>query len=324
VQNNRTMLLASVSQDIQSNGRAGLPILGGLPLLGRLFTTPTRENRQVDIVIAVTPRVLRAPAVTPRDLEMRPSGTLSNPTLGSLADMIREADREDQIAAAKAQNNRASAVPQPTTAPASANNAVQTQKTTSEQVPSYVPAPKSLINDKGVDVAAVNTGAVALTNASLTISPKPIDPAVESSASRVAQLKLMTGDAALKVGEKRRVALELKSDVPFPLAVLMLRFDPRVIAVQGITAGTMLVDSQDALARVSPSIDPSGLCMISISAISNVAPIKGAGVLLFIDIEAVRAGNSGLAFDKDKSNLMGSDGREVGLALSQGQITVKR
>src|SRR5438045_278266 len=51
VQNNRTMMLASVSQDIQSTGRQGLPILSGLPVLGRFFTSPTRDNRQVDIVI---------------------------------------------------------------------------------------------------------------------------------------------------------------------------------------------------------------------------------------------------------------------------------
>src|SRR5207253_11430509 len=101
VQNNRTMMLASVSQDVQSNGRQGLPILGSLPILGRLFTSPIKDNRRVDIVIAVTPRVLRAPAVTPRDEEMRPSGTLQAPTTGSLEAMLRESQREEQIAAAR-------------------------------------------------------------------------------------------------------------------------------------------------------------------------------------------------------------------------------
>ncbi|HSV32611.1 MAG TPA: cohesin domain-containing protein, partial [Pyrinomonadaceae bacterium] len=101
VQNNRTMLLASVSQNVQSSGRAGLPVLGGLPILGRLFTSPTRDDRQVDIVIAVTPRVLRAPAVTPRDEEVRPSGTTMSPTNGSLEAMLRETAREEQIAAAR-------------------------------------------------------------------------------------------------------------------------------------------------------------------------------------------------------------------------------
>ena len=65
VQNNRTMMLASVAQDIQANGRQGIPILGLLPVLGRLFTSPTKDNRRIDIVIAVTPRVLRAPHTNP-------------------------------------------------------------------------------------------------------------------------------------------------------------------------------------------------------------------------------------------------------------------
>jgi len=101
VQNNRTMLLASVSQDVETKGRRGLPFLGGLPYVGRLFTSPTRNNRRVDIVIAVTPRVLRAPALTPRDEEMRPSGTLQSPTTGSLEAMLRDNDREEQILAAR-------------------------------------------------------------------------------------------------------------------------------------------------------------------------------------------------------------------------------
>ena len=101
VQNTRTMLLASVSQDVETKGRRGIAFLGGLPILGRLFTSPTRSNRRVDIVIAVTPRVLRAPALTPRDEEMRPSGTLQSPTTGSLEAMLRENDREEQILAAR-------------------------------------------------------------------------------------------------------------------------------------------------------------------------------------------------------------------------------
>ena len=102
VQNNRTMMLASVTTEVDTEGRRGIAFIGGLPMIGRFFTSPTRDKRQVDIVIAVTPRVLRAPTVTPRDEEMRPSGTLQSPTTGSLAEMVREADRDDQIAAARA------------------------------------------------------------------------------------------------------------------------------------------------------------------------------------------------------------------------------
>src|SRR5690349_15745229 len=247
IQNNRTMMLASVSTDVEARGRKGIAYLSGLPLIGRLFTSPTRDLRQVDIVISVTPRVLRAPAVTPRDEEMRPSGTLQSPTTGSLAEMIRDADREDQIAAARAiprstaiqlpdapvevvkpvnglaqqaaantaapntvapntvaANTAPAPVPNTTStnttaAPASNNAVAQTnttptgppatttqaapapapvnpataQKSASvEELPSFVPAPKSLISDRAAEqVATVNPGA-ANQNAVLTSLPK--------------------------------------------------------------------------------------------------------------------------------------------------------
>ena len=140
VQNNRTMMLASVSQDIDSEGRAGLPVLSGLPILGRFFSSPTHENRQVDIVIAVTPRVLRAPAVTPRDEEMRPSGTLQSPTTGSLEAMLIETAREDQIAAARKVPNQVNIqlpdAPKPTYEPAAApTDATKTGGTDTAQTP---------------------------------------------------------------------------------------------------------------------------------------------------------------------------------------------
>jgi len=124
VQNNRTMMLASVTTNIDSEGRSGIPVLSGLPILGRFFTAPTHDNRQVDIVISVTPRVLRAPAVTPRDEEMRPSGTLQSPTTGSLEAMLIETAREDQIAAARKIPNQVNIqlpdAPKPTYEPAAA------------------------------------------------------------------------------------------------------------------------------------------------------------------------------------------------------------
>ncbi|MCU1266551.1 MAG: hypothetical protein JWM21_2869 [Acidobacteria bacterium] len=355
VQNNRTMMLASVSQDVQSNGRQGLPILGGLPIIGRLFASPTRENRQVDIVIAVTPRVLRAPAVTPRDEEMRPSGTLSNPTTGSLEAMIREADREDQIAAARKTpktERTAQIEPSPfagssdgrNTIPSTASSEAQAravavlQPTASVEIqqktqvaidepPPYVPAPKSLINNQAAsEVAAVNTGVnsnALLT--SLTNQPRPIDVSMEKTGpSRVAQLKLAGSEETLKVGEKRRIAVELKSDVPLGLAVLTLRFDPRVIKVNGVSAGSMFGGGKETLPGISQSIDTSGVCMISISALGGLVQMKGTGVMLFLEVEAVGSGDGTIQFDKQKTNLMATDARDVVLDLSQGQIVVKQ
>ncbi len=156
IQNNRTMMLASVAQDKQSQGRAGIPLLGLIPILGRLFSTPRRDNFQTDVVIAVTPRVLRAPAVTPRDEEQRPSGTLQTPTSGSLEALLQDADREEQqlatAAARRARNN-------------SVSTNVVVQLPDAEQ-PAYVPAPRALADTAGTPTTtAPNNSAAMMTSA---------------------------------------------------------------------------------------------------------------------------------------------------------------
>lgn len=419
VQNNRTMMLASVSTNVATDGRAGLPFLGGLPILGRFFTSPTRDNRQIDIVISVTPRVLRAPAVTPRDEEMRPSGTLQSPTTGSLAEMIREADREDQIAAARvlpkdvvlqvpdaqvtkpgqtvsqnttpanlppaagtyafqpvqksaapvgiAQNNQPVA-PQTNTSAATAQNnqlvaspnnppvvtaqnnppavaaqnnqpvtpqnnapAVTAQNNNKtavvEELPSFVPAPKSLISDQAAaNVATVNTGTAGTQNAVLTSLPKPTATSLDtkSPGSRVAQLSLVPEGDVMKVGDKRRYAIQLNSDVPLSMALVALRFDPKVVRVSAVSAGSLLPLDGEAAPLVTPVIDPTGACVISITSRYGKAPFKGTGALLFIDLEAVGAGDAAIRFEKDTLHLVATDARDVTSQLIQGTATVKQ
>jgi len=386
VQNNRTMMLASVSTNVQTDGRAGLPFLGGLPILGRFFTSPTKDNRQIDIVISVTPRVLRAPAVTPRDEEMRPSGTLQSPTTGSLAEMVREADREDQIAAARSlpkdvamqlpdapvakpletvnQNTTPANLPPPagtgtfafqpvpkqpaTTPQVTAQAPAETAQTTPpvttqatqaataqttkpaavEELPSFVPAPKSLISDQAAaNVATVNTGSAGTQNAVLTSMPKATDTALEIQppGSRVVQLGFVPeGGDVMKVGEKRRYAIQLNSDVPLSLALVALKFDPKVVKVNSISAGSILPATGETAPLVTPVIDASGKCVVTISSRYGKASFKGSGPLLFIEVEAIGAGDASIEFEKDTLHLLAADSRNVTPQFIQGRATVKQ
>ena len=389
IQNNRTMMLASVSTDVETRGRKGIAFLGGLPILGRLFTAPTRDLRQVDIVISVTPRVLRAPNVTPRDEEMRPSGTLQSPTTGSLAEMIREADREDQIAAARAlprnatiqlpdaplevakpvdtlaaapangaatqttttQTNTVAANTAPAntapvpvnTAPAAANTApsgpatlAQPQATTTaqnkpaaavEELQPFIPAPKSLVSERAAaEVATVNPTGAANQNAILTSLPKPTATSLDTKlgTGRVAQLMMLQGDDVMKVGEKRRYAVHLNSDVPLSLALLTLKFDPKVVKIHGVTAGNLLNAAPESTPLFTPSIDAKGVCMISISSLNGKASFRGSGPLLFIELEAIGAGDAALSFVKETMHLVATDARDVVSEIVQGTATVKQ
>ncbi|MDT5261744.1 MAG: ral secretion pathway protein [Acidobacteriota bacterium] len=165
IQNNRTMMIASVAQNSQSRGRQGLPVLGLVPVLGRFFTAPRRNDTQTDIVIAVTPHVMRASTVTPEDEEMHPSGTLQTPTTGTLEAMLLEVSREEQLAAARSipthtnvelpeagvESANAKAVPTVNAKSAPTANAKLTPtasvvESSNAEATTFVPAPKELMS----------------------------------------------------------------------------------------------------------------------------------------------------------------------------------
>ncbi|MEP6741078.1 MAG: hypothetical protein ABJB61_01160, partial [bacterium] len=328
---------------------------------------------------AVTPRVLRAPAVTPRDEEMRPSGTLQSPTTGSLEAMLRDADREEQLAAANMQRRNAAARPKPSFEPATitpaANNVGATQasnpttntppvanvgtnviatnntpgfanpaaaahannsqvaKTQSspEELPAFVPAPKSLVsNSEASQVAAVNTN--LNTNAQvvlLTSSSRPVEAALTSvtANNKSAQLIMAPSDAVMRVRETRRFALELTSDASLAMAVLALRFNPKVIRIKGLSAGTQLAANNGnkvGAPGMTQSIDSTGVCLISLSNLHGAASLKDSGLWLFIDVEALSAGDAGLVFDKDATRFMATDASSVTLDLPAIHATVKQ
>ena len=352
VQNNRTMMLASVTTDIQSNGRKGLPILGLVPVLGRLFTSPTRDDRQVDIVIAVTPRVLRAPAVTPRDEEMRQSGTLQSPTTGSIAMLLQEAERDEQIAAARQiPKEVAVQLPDapPTYAPATkaaeqtANNQSAPQVTAAAQTDSAAPAPKTAAltttseQPKTLDVASAiknivspGTGVTASSVSARTDAPTALvveqlspksEALVKTNDASVTELRLVSEKGELRVGEKQQLTVQFKSDAPLGLAVLTMRFDPNVIKIKSVSAGSIFANAKVA-PTITQSIDAHGLILVSLAPAAGSA-VNGEGALLNFEVEAIGAGDSALAFDLANVHLVASDGRYVTLQIEPIRLTVK-
>ncbi len=63
-----TNVLAGLIRDSERKALAGLPGLSSVPLLGRIFSRNQIEGQETDIVMTLTPRVLRRPELHERDL----------------------------------------------------------------------------------------------------------------------------------------------------------------------------------------------------------------------------------------------------------------
>jgi hypothetical protein len=119
--------------------------------------------------------------------------------------------------------------------------------------------------------------------------------------------------------------VQLSSDQSLSLALLALRFDPKVVKVSAVSSGTLLGSQSDSTApSFTQSVDATGVCLISISALNNKSGIKGSGTLFFVDVEAIAEGNAALAFDKDTLHLVATDAHDVTAQLTQGSATVKQ
>jgi general secretion pathway protein D len=312
IQNNRTLLLASVAQDTQTSSRSGLPVLGLIPVLGRLFSTPRKDNRQVDIVIAVTPRVLRAPSILPEDEVEQPTGSIAVPTNSSLADMIIREDQEDQLANARRLTN---------------NVVVQLPDSKPEDnaAPSYVPANGS-VNGQGT--AATNAAPASPSAAVRQVVPKPI----ESSAIKTLNIAPTSENAApksqkdvnsdipaelkieplsmLKAGEKRRIAVMVKSPLALRAAILSLGYDASKIRIKRIVYGGVF--GNELAGKDAPPFAAGNGRLTATFQMKENQTTQGVGVLAYLEIEAITDAESvALQINNTVSSLVGYGGETL-------------
>ena len=324
VQNNKTLLLASVAQNSESNGRTGLPLLGLIPILGRLFTAPKRDNKQVDIVIAVTPRVIRAPTILPEDEIERPTGSLATPTSGSLEAMINDEEIEEQLAMARRLPTTAKVqLPdqQPdvptytkTTNTTTAQNTETTNKTADEATAEnkiVQTNPGSFINNlKPIDTS-VKTLSIAPTADSsgetVALNQTSFKEPEAKNAAPTANLSILPTLSEMKTGEKVKLAVMVKSATAFRSAVVGLKFDAAKVAVRSVSYGDVFGASM-AQTAATPFINQNGRMYVNLSSPKDVAE-NSSGILTYIEIEALADGKPEISFVADMLNMLSADGK---------------
>jgi general secretion pathway protein D len=90
VRNGETRLLGGLFQETQSDANSRLPFLSEIPLLGRMFVNPTYDRNRTDILISLTPRIVKALDRPDSGIESFASGTAESfgPAAGPAAPVI--------------------------------------------------------------------------------------------------------------------------------------------------------------------------------------------------------------------------------------------
>jgi general secretion pathway protein D len=78
VRTGQAAMMAAVAQKRDEQGRTSIPFLGFLPVIGRFFSIPKQTGNTTDILITVTPHILRAASIEERDRLARLAGTMQS------------------------------------------------------------------------------------------------------------------------------------------------------------------------------------------------------------------------------------------------------
>ena len=111
----------------------------------------------------------------------------------------------------------------------------------------------------------------------------------------------------MKVGEKVRLPILVQGSTAFRSAVLGLKFDDKKIAVRSVSFGEVFGASFVNTA-VTPFLNQNGRMFVSLSTKDGMAA-NPAGVLAYIEIEALTNGKPEIAFERDVLNLLTPEGK---------------
>jgi general secretion pathway protein D len=290
-----TQILGGLISDLDRRTASKVPGLGELPVLGRLFSSHATNAQKSEIILSITPRIVRTAAaadVAVRDvysgtdaamraapLRLDPVGSVSAATRGGTTP-------RPPAPAATSQPAPDAADPPAGAAPAeSADDAKATPEAVAPttEAPSAEPAPAT----PSAPAPAAPPPRAASTPPAAAAAPTRAAAAAQTTesagqASAAAELEL-SGPSSVAIGTEFEVVLEATVFDQITVLPLSVRFDPQVLAFVGV--------QPDSLARgtVAPKGNvASGRLDFDVTLAANVVQ-AGRGRLLRLRFTAKAA-----------------------------------
>jgi general secretion pathway protein D len=256
-----TNFLAGLLRNDRSNNVDTVPFLGDIPILGRLFSKKSSTNKTSDLVLTLTPHIIRIPDVTEEDLTPVYVGTDANISFQGTPRI------ESPAGAGPFDFGRRAPVPRATPPPS-------TTPPPSNLVPGGMPSDPFRPAPKPTPKAPGSFGASGI---------------FESPASAIFDFDPVS--ISLAPGEQKSILVRAGGDQTFNDLSLAIQFDPAVAAA--VAVRPILSDGGAADARIA-----SGHVLVDIS---SPLALSGTRAIAEIILQGIAPGNCTLSFEKAPS-----------------------
>ncbi|MBI3652202.1 MAG: hypothetical protein HY231_14370 [Acidobacteria bacterium] len=332
VKDGQMTLIAGVSQTEESKTVKGMPLLGLIPILGRFFATPETTNTQSDVVITVTPHILRRADIQDSDHYARLAGTQLDPsTQLTIEEILNVADlvdaQKDQVASAGAGGGTPANAPQ--AVPSSATTPPGFASPNSATLPGVVVAP--VVNQTAPQQTP--TPNQAKPNVTRTPVSQPGAPSKQviddddddddEATAQAAPVTMMVRGAASVVskGQDFYVGIFLNGAGTIASTNLSLSYDASILEVKGVRDGGLLRSG-----GVNPDLQftaEGGLLNVQMSRPAGSAGVRPSGQLLIVVFTPKAQGTSPLTLNEQQTFARSTTGALVPLRFQSSQVEVR-
>ncbi len=246
VKTGQAAMMAGVAQRRNEQTRGSLPLLGFLPVVGRFFSIPKETGSTTDLLITVTPHIVRAPTIEDRDRLARLAGTLQaqgvNETIENFVQRMQARRMEEQSPAiAAAEGSKA----EPTAPSREANPAAS-----------------------GTEAGAI---------------PVAVPPMASGEA--IAATLQLINTTPPRVNELLQVAVFLNSPEAIKEATLVVTYNPTFLRWVRASEGGLL-STTDVRAEIESTAGPDNHITLTVRTSADARPARGRLAILYFDVLA--------------------------------------
>ena len=286
-----TQILAGLIQESDTRTANTIPGLGDIPILSRLFGTHHTDHEKDEIVLSITPRIIR---MQPRAASDATEFWYGTETRTRSMPYGAGAGGESQPAAAPgggapngtAPSSSAPSVSPPeaapgTAAPGGAAGAAVVAPSNPTALAAAA-ALKAAEAQRGLPIASVP--ATVPSNAAPPAAAAAGSAAAGSAAAEARSALTMDGPSEVKVGEEFQVTVRLATDQSITHLRSQLRFDSSALQLVSASTGDLVPAAAGA-----PKVETrGGGAQLDVTTTSD-EPVQGSGSLMVLEFKAVAA-----------------------------------
>jgi general secretion pathway protein D len=310
-----TSIIGGLIQDNRTDSKRKISFLGDIPIIGPLLTGTNKTNDKTELILAITPHIVRGITAPDADVSSFWSGKEDDP---SLANPYGSFEQEPDIPVPQPVPKAMTAAPaamtgmaQPAAVPAMPATGVPAVPAfpampAAPAVPALPAAPNTPTAPPVMPVAPPSQGApsappggqIAPAPQTSVVAPLlPAAPGQAAAANVPSRINLnITAPSSIRVNDRFNINIVASNATDLNNALFVLSFDPALLDYDGASEGAFLKMDGKQTSFQATGVKNSGQVSVNLRRTGNIGGVTGSGVLAVLSFKAKAPGTAGLGF----------------------------